>query len=68
MTMSCRRITPEDQIKNVERKIGRRLTPIERTDVITGDEIFACDRPAAGPARYRARRPRQTARPRVRRR
>lgn len=49
--MKCRRLTPADQVKAVERKLRRKLTAQERFDVVDAAQDFICTPGALGRVR-----------------
>lgn len=51
--MKCRLLTPEDQVKAVERKLRRRLTAQERRDVVYDTQNYVCAPPGLGRSRRR---------------
>ena len=48
MPKICRPITPAEQIRAVERKVGHRLSRLDRLDVVDAAQEYVCTPPSGG--------------------
>lgn len=54
MPRTCRLLTPAEQIKAVERKVGHKLNRTDRLDVVEPGQEYVCTPAGNGPGRHPA--------------